>query len=196
MREGITVEVSAADRARLEAIVNDRNSAQKHVWRARIVLLTADGVGTNEIMLQTGTSKVTVWRWQERFMAAGVAGFFRGKKRAPRIPAPPTSGRQRVGAPTLGQPPGEAEPWAAGTDGPKDRHWRQFGAADLAGARLAAAPGAPIQAVARSGFHAQAAGHRRALCRSAGTCDRAQRRQKIADPGAGPNEPGLPLKPG
>ena len=46
MREGITVGVSAADRTRLEAIVANRNSRQKHVWRARIVLLTADGLGT------------------------------------------------------------------------------------------------------------------------------------------------------
>jgi hypothetical protein len=47
MRKGITVGVSAAERSQLEAIVSDRNSPQKHVWRARIVLLTADGVGTN-----------------------------------------------------------------------------------------------------------------------------------------------------
>jgi len=64
MHEGITVEVMAADRVRLESVVTDRNSAQKHVWRARIVLLTADGLGTHEIMRRTGTSKVTVWRWQ------------------------------------------------------------------------------------------------------------------------------------
>jgi hypothetical protein len=36
MREGITVEVSAAERARLEAVVADRNSPQKHVWRVDI----------------------------------------------------------------------------------------------------------------------------------------------------------------
>ena len=35
----------------------DRNTPQKHVWRAEIVLLSADGVGTVEIMRQTGTSK-------------------------------------------------------------------------------------------------------------------------------------------
>ncbi|GGC66855.1 hypothetical protein GCM10011504_51040 [Siccirubricoccus deserti] len=45
MRTGIIVEVSAADRTRLQAIVADRNSPQKHVWRAEIVLLTADGLG-------------------------------------------------------------------------------------------------------------------------------------------------------
>jgi hypothetical protein len=52
MRRGIEVEVAAADRARLEAIVADRNRRQKHVERARIVLLTADGVGTLSIMRQ------------------------------------------------------------------------------------------------------------------------------------------------
>ena len=41
MRKGIIVDVSAADRVRLEAVVVDGNSPQKHVWRARIVLLTA-----------------------------------------------------------------------------------------------------------------------------------------------------------
>src|SRR3954465_14650099 len=67
MREGISVEMSAADRARLEAVVADRNSPQKHVWRARIVLATADGLGTGEIVRRTGKSKPCVWRWQERF---------------------------------------------------------------------------------------------------------------------------------
>ena len=43
MHTGIVVEVTAADRDRLEAIVADRNSRQKHVWRAGIVLATAEG---------------------------------------------------------------------------------------------------------------------------------------------------------
>ena len=53
MRNGIVVDVGAEDRARLAAIVANRNSPQKHVWRARIVLLTADGLGTAAIMRQT-----------------------------------------------------------------------------------------------------------------------------------------------
>jgi hypothetical protein len=63
MREGIEVEVSAADRARLEAVVADRDSPQKHVWRARIILATADGLGTSETMRRSGKSKPCVWRW-------------------------------------------------------------------------------------------------------------------------------------
>jgi len=115
MREGVTVEVSAADRARLEAIVADRNSPQKHVWRAQIVLLTAAGLGTGEIMRQAGTSKVTVWRWQERFMRAGVAGLLRDKTRPSRIPPLPVSVHERTVALTLGDAPGEMTHWTAAT---------------------------------------------------------------------------------
>ena len=57
MRTGIKVDVSATDRIQLEAIVADRNSPQKHVWRAQIVLLTADGCGTAEIMRRADISK-------------------------------------------------------------------------------------------------------------------------------------------
>ena len=79
MREGISIEVSAADRERLVAVVADRNSRQKHVWRARIILATAEGCGTAEIMRRAGVSKPCVWRWQERFMREGVAGLLHDK---------------------------------------------------------------------------------------------------------------------
>jgi hypothetical protein len=38
MRTGVVVHLSPTDRKRLRSIVDDRNSLQKHVWRARIVL--------------------------------------------------------------------------------------------------------------------------------------------------------------
>ena len=56
MRTGVSIDISASDRLRLEAVVRDRNAAQKHVWRAAIVLLSGDGIGTHEIMRQTGTA--------------------------------------------------------------------------------------------------------------------------------------------
>jgi hypothetical protein len=90
LRTGITVALDAADRRRLAAIVADRNSLQKHVWRCRIVLPSADGIGTNGIMVATGTSKTTVWRWQERFMAEGIDGLLRDRTRPPsEAPIPP-----------------------------------------------------------------------------------------------------------
>jgi winged helix-turn helix protein len=75
MHEGSHIKLSADDRAELAAVVANRNSPQKHVWRAKIVLLTADGHGTAEIMRRTGKAKTVIWRWQERFGAEGVAGL-------------------------------------------------------------------------------------------------------------------------
>src|ERR1700692_4881209 len=60
MLTGVTIRVTAKDRAKLEAILANRNSPQKHVWRARIILLTADGLGTNAVMRGTGRSKSVV----------------------------------------------------------------------------------------------------------------------------------------
>ena len=86
--------------------------AQKHVWRARIVLMSADGFGTNGIMGRTGNSKTSVWRWQERFMAEGVDGLLRDKTRPPRKTANRRGrGRSGVVALTLAPPPHEATHW-------------------------------------------------------------------------------------
>jgi transposase len=111
MREGIIVEVSAADRIRLEAVVADRNSRQKHVWRARIVLATTQGCGTAEIMRRAGVSKPCVWRWQERFMREGLAGLLRDKTRKPGRTPLPVATVDHVVELTLGDPPGEATHW-------------------------------------------------------------------------------------
>ena len=86
MHGNLGVFVASADRVRLAAIGADRNSPQKHVWRAQVVLLTGDRVGTSEIMRRTGLGKVSVWRWQERYIAAGVAGLLRDKTRPSRLP--------------------------------------------------------------------------------------------------------------
>ena len=50
------------------------------------MLLSAEGVGTNAIMRETGKSKTCVRRWQERFAVEGVDGPLRDKTRPSRIP--------------------------------------------------------------------------------------------------------------
>jgi len=79
MRTGISITLKPADRRRLKVLARDRNTPHKHVWRAEIVLLSDDGVGTNEIMRRTGKSKTCVWRWQERFMQEGYDGLLHDK---------------------------------------------------------------------------------------------------------------------
>ena len=111
MRAGKSLSVSSADIRRLKAVVQDRNAPQKHVWRAEIVLLTADGVGTNEIMRRTAKSKTCVWRWQERFLEEGFDGLLRDKTRPSRIKPLRAEAMERVVALTLGDPPGETTHW-------------------------------------------------------------------------------------
>ena len=111
MRTGISLSVTFADRARLRALVKDRNASQKHVWRAQIVLLTAEGVGTSAIMRDTGKSKTCVWRWQERFADQGFEGLLRDKTRPSRISKLDPSIAERVVTLTMQAPPGETTHW-------------------------------------------------------------------------------------
>ena len=98
---------------RLQSIIRDRNSPQKHVWRARIIVLTADGEGTTAVMRAVGKGKTVVWRWQERFMHEGVEGLTRDKTRPSRIPPLPPETVDRVVALTNQTPPQEATHWTA-----------------------------------------------------------------------------------
>jgi transposase len=111
MHERTNIQLSAADRKELEAVVANRNSPQKHVWRAKIVLLTADGHGTAEVMRATGKAKTVIWRWQERFGEEGVAGLWRDKTRPSRIPPLGPEVAERIVALTLAGPPPTASHW-------------------------------------------------------------------------------------
>jgi transposase len=111
-REDICIYVGPANRARLEAIIAGRNSTSKAVWRARIVLATAERHGTNAIMRLTGKSKPCVWRWQERYIAEGVDGLLRDKTR-PSGKKPLTQKvRLKVLAKTANETPANATHWS------------------------------------------------------------------------------------
>src|SRR5690349_21474418 len=113
MRTAISIMLQAKDRRRLEAIVRDRNAPQKHVWRAEIVLLTAKGLGTVEIMRRTGKSKTCVWRWQERFMQENVEGLLRDKTRPSRVKPLAQAVIDKVVKLTAITPPHEATHWTS-----------------------------------------------------------------------------------
>jgi transposase len=103
--------VSAEDRTRLEAIVADRNRAQKHVLRARIVLHSADRLSVAEVARRAVVGRPAVWRWQRRYAVAGVDGLLRDATRKPGKAPTPDATVQRVVALTCGEPPGEATQW-------------------------------------------------------------------------------------
>ena len=111
MRTGIEFIVFPPARQRLEAVISAPSSPQKHVWRARIVLLSADGIGTAAIMARTGKSKTCVWRWQERFMTEGVDGLLHEKTRPPGIPKTGADKAAEVIRLTQGPPSADATHW-------------------------------------------------------------------------------------
>ena len=111
-RDDICLYLSRSNRARLEAIINDRNTKAKTIWRANIVLATADGHGTNEIMRRTGVSKPAVWRWQERYIEEGIEGLLRDKTRPSRIPPLSDAVKLAVLTKTSTEEPADATHWS------------------------------------------------------------------------------------
>ncbi len=72
----------------------------------------ADGHGTNEIVRRARTSKPTVWRWQERYLDAGLVGLMRDKTRPSRVPPLPRETRLKVIAKTVQGNPPNATHWS------------------------------------------------------------------------------------
>ena len=81
MGKKVEIRLAPGDRDRLEALIANGNTAQKHVRRARIVRLAGDGIGTNEIQRRLRVSKPTIRRWRTRYVEAGVDGLCRDKTR-------------------------------------------------------------------------------------------------------------------
>jgi len=62
MRTGISITLKPADRRRLKALARDRNTPHKHVWRAEIVLLSADGKLPRQLDFIASSSHITEFR--------------------------------------------------------------------------------------------------------------------------------------
>jgi transposase len=71
----VSVEVPPRDREVLASWVRSTSIRAGLAQRARIVLLAADGLGTNEIVRRAGVSKPTVIAWKRRYAAEGIGGL-------------------------------------------------------------------------------------------------------------------------
>ena len=86
MRKIEQIGISASDRERLERLVRDRNTPQKVVWRARIVLLASDGLTAEGIAAAADQSLLTVRRWRRRrFVTKGMDGLLKDATRPSRV---------------------------------------------------------------------------------------------------------------
>ena len=89
----------------------DRNRPQKHIQRARIVLLSGEGLTVAEVARQAGVSRPAVWRWQKRYAEAGVEGLLRDKTRPPGTAKLATATVAKILALTCSEPPGQVTHW-------------------------------------------------------------------------------------
>src|ERR1700704_1516417 len=194
-RDDICIYVSLANRARLEAIIADRNSSSKGAWRARIVLATADGHGTNEIMRRTGKSKPCVWRWQERYIEAGVEGLMRDKTRPSRKPPLPEKIKLAVLTKTANETPANATHWSRASMA------IEMGISPSSVGRIWAEAGLKPHLVRRFKISNDPQFEEKVtdvvgLYMNAGPGAGTVRRREESDPGLDRTQPGLPLKKG
>ena len=111
MAQTVCILLGEEDRTRLAAIVGDRNRPQKHVQRARIVLLSADRLPVLAVASRTDASRPAVWRWQQRFAEQGVDGLLRDKTRKPGKKPLPAATVAKILALPCGKPPRQATHW-------------------------------------------------------------------------------------
>ena len=107
-----TITLNEPERRALEGLVANRNTPTKVVWRAKIILATARGLGTMAVCKESGKTKKTVWRWQERYAEEGIEGIKRDKTRPPGTPPLSDEIKAKVLAKTVTETPPGATHWS------------------------------------------------------------------------------------
>jgi transposase len=100
------------DRIELESIVRNGKTPQKLARRARIILLSALGVPTGQIVPQLGTSIPTITRWRTRYQTDGIKGLLNDRSRPGRKKQIEGSKVREVVERTLKEKPLNATHWS------------------------------------------------------------------------------------
>jgi len=115
MRSSKRINVTGRDREQLNQIVRNGNTPQKAALRARIVLLSADGISTGEIMDQLGTTTPTITRWRDRYETDGIPGLLKDRSRPGRKRRIEDTKVRAVVDRTLQEKPSNATHWSTRT---------------------------------------------------------------------------------
>lgn len=104
--------ISKGDREPLERLVRDRNTPQKVVWRAWIVLLASDGLTAETIAAAVSKSPLTMRRRRYRHVAEGADGLLKDATRPSRVPPLALEKIKQVVHMTLHEKPPNATHWS------------------------------------------------------------------------------------
>jgi transposase len=107
--------VAPEDRAELERWLKSRAVTAKQKLRARIVLWSAEGMPTQELMRRLKVSNPTLNLWRRRYLEGGVAALEKGRTRPPgTAPLPPEKVNEVLTLTQSGKPTG-ATHWSCRT---------------------------------------------------------------------------------
>ncbi len=112
MRTSKRIDLSDRNRVQLNQVVRNGNMPQKVALRARIVLLSADGIPTGEIMRQFGTTTPTISRWRDRYETDGIPGLLKDRNRPGRKRRIEEAKVREVVERTLQEKPSHATHWS------------------------------------------------------------------------------------
>ena len=115
MRTSKRINVDDKDRVQLNQVVRNGNTPQKAALRARIVLFSADGIPTGEIMRQLGTTTPTITRWRSRYESDGISGLLKDRSRPGRKRRIEETKVREVVDRTLQEKPSNATHWSTRT---------------------------------------------------------------------------------
>jgi transposase len=101
------LEVSESDRVELERRLADRGALALEVMRARIVLLSTQGLTGPRIAERVGCSEPTVVLWRRRYAEEGLAGLDERARRPPPATTMTDAVRDQILTVTLTPPPPE-----------------------------------------------------------------------------------------
>lgn len=86
------IELGDAERSELLKVVRSRRTPQAVAQRARIVLMTADGIAPSDIGRELSVSQPTIRKWRARYLETGLPGL----RNEPRPGRPRTLDDERV----------------------------------------------------------------------------------------------------
>src|SRR5690242_2316976 len=110
--KAIPIVLTGAQRRELEKLTAQRNARAGHVRRARVVLMSADGVPNPEIGIRLNLSSTQVSRIRGRFLRGGVDGLADQPKAGRTDHAVPPEMVERIVQMALSPPPAGHARWS------------------------------------------------------------------------------------
>lgn len=105
--------VSETDQRTLQGWLKSRAVGGKQKVRAKIILLSAEGLPTRQLMQKLKVSNPTLTRWRCRYQAEGIEALKKGRTRAPGVARLPQEKIQEVLTLTMTGKPTHATHWSS-----------------------------------------------------------------------------------